>query len=146
MINRSITGQTLFELVIAIGVVVLVLAGIVHVVTTSIKNSTFAKNQSEATRYAKEAQEWLRQERDKNWNTFSGKIGTWCLDTLSWPGASLACSQSQLIPGTIFKRQGVITTVDSNTVGARVEVLWNDPSGPHKVSIDTRLSNWRLFK
>lgn len=137
-------GQTLFELIIAMGVAVLILAGIVYIVTTSIRNSTFAKNQSEATRYSKEAQEWLRAERDDDWDTFSGKIGTWCLDTLSWPSASLACGASEVIPGTIFRRQVAISTVDDNTVGVLVETSWDDPSGFHKVSNETRLSNWRL--
>lgn len=140
--SRSL-GQTVFELVIALGVAALVVTGIVQIVTISLRNASFAKNQALATRYNQEALEWLRAERDKDWIAFSSRAGsTWCLTSLSWSLAA-KCGQANKIPSTIFIREATVTQSAVDSVDALVRVVWTDASGEHSSRVDTTLTDWR---
>src|SRR3990172_9646435 len=68
--NKNESGQSLFESVIAISVVGVALISLVGLTISAIGSATLAKNQTLATKYTKEALEWLRGERDRNWNQF----------------------------------------------------------------------------
>lgn len=142
--REKIAGQTLFELLVALGIAVLIITGIVLVITLAVRNATFSRNQAEATRYGQEALEWLRSERDQNWdNFFANSDKTWCLTSLSWPASALPCSNSDTIPGTIFLREAQLSTLASDTVEVLIEVSWTDGSGTHLSRLDTTLTDWR---
>lgn len=69
---RGQIGQSLLEMVVAIGVTTLVLTSLVAAVVISIRNAHFARNQSLATKYAQEAIEKIRIRRDiGGWSSFS---------------------------------------------------------------------------
>ena len=145
-------GQSLFELVVTIGICALIVVGVVSLATNSIQNSTYSKNQSIASSYAQEATEWLRAQRDNNIATFIGQSSTsgtsWCLSSeplSAWPGSSGTCSSGQMI-SSIFTRQVklVTTTISSKTqIEADVTVSWNDAKGVHQVTDSTNFSDWR---
>lgn len=59
-------GQSLLEIVVLIGVVVIIGSGLVVVTLTSLKNSQFSKNQLQATKYAQGAIDAIRTIRDRN--------------------------------------------------------------------------------
>lgn len=133
----------MFELLIALAVAVLVVTGIVKVVTISTRNATFAKNQAEATRYAQEGLEWIRSERDQDWDLFTTRSNKlWCLRDLSWSKAS-SCTQDEKLEGTPFVRQADLTSLNDNSMEVLVRVRWTSPAGEHESRIDTRLTNWR---
>lgn len=134
-------GQTLFELVIAIAVAIVVVTGIAAVVTLSLRNANFARDQAQATRFAQDGLEWLRSERDKDWDSFYSHTGTsltWCLNNLGWtsPGA---CGTSR-ISGTFFSRWVEFSVVEPNkSLNVQVRVSWTDNQGTHQSRIDTVL-------
>ena len=153
-------GQTLFEMVIALAVVVLVITGIVKAVTTAIKNSTFARNKSEATRYGQEALEWVKTERDKkSWSNFTANVGNLttssgvCMPTLVFPTSSSSCDtslDSNKIQNAIFFREikvldeGTSSCTSSDTsCNITVEVFWLDGETTHTSTLETRMTNWR---
>ena len=86
-----------------------------------------------ATRYAEEAVEWVKQEKDDDWTVFiaRGTVGgtTYCLNTLSWTSGS--CADYSL--GTIFKREIVL----KNSGDAVVTVYWQDMGTQLSVPIKT---------
>lgn len=137
-------GQTLFELVVAVGVSVLVVTGIVALVTLSLRNANFARDQADATRYAQEALEWLRLERNSGWSAFYSRTGTsltWCLNALSWssPGS---CGTGSFITGTKFQRWVEFSVIEVNrSVNAWVRVSWTDSQGTHQSRVDTIFSS-----
>lgn len=135
-------GQSIFELVIALAVTVLIITGIVQVVTISIRNANFSKTQAEATRYAQQAAEWLRAERDNGWETFYSKaaIGDWCLKNLDWAGPGV-CGTGDFILQTSFLRSLKLISPDIKTVKAEIRVSWTDSQGRHESKIDTVLVN-----
>lgn len=153
-IQNSTRGQTLFELVIALGVGTLIVTSIVALVTASLRNSNFAKNKTEANKYTQEALEWLRSEKERDWAGFwarSANPSFWCLVTPSWPGSQGQCSGSQYITGTSFIRQVNLDqdqidtdgngTKDTDIVITTVTVSWDEGGRTHKSEATTQLGN-----
>lgn len=139
-------GQTLFELIIALAVSVIIITGILRVVTISIQNANFAKSQVEATRLSQELLEWLRQERDDAWGNVAGRTGTWCFnrETIDWSqGKRSSCLAQDTVPGTIFRRQAQISSVSDTQLNIVVSVSWDDATGLHDSRLDTVFTDWR---
>ncbi|HBL51602.1 MAG TPA: hypothetical protein DDZ05_00045 [Candidatus Blackburnbacteria bacterium] len=142
--NRML-GQGLFELVVAMGIGVLVMTSLVKLITVSIKNTTFAKNQSLATRYAQEGIEWIRGQRDVSWSTLLtyslDANPTWCINTLNWNTHSV-CSST--ISSTIFSRKLTLDKTSNSNVDlieATVVVDWPDGNITHNSRVSIQLSN-----
>ncbi len=152
--NKSIQrGQSLFELVLSIGVIAIIIVALVSLVNNAVQNSTFSKNKSLATRLAEDGTEWLRSQRDKDIADFLTKTSTlpysWCLkdapltDT-SWNQHS-ACGTTT-VSGTIFVREVTFATslVSGKTlVVSNVKVSWQDSKGQHETLSSTQFADWR---
>lgn len=144
--NKS--GQSLFEVVIALGVSALIIIALVSLVSSSIRNATFSRNNSLATAYAQEATEWLRGERDNDIVTFMTKAETptWCMKSLSLTQSG-SCFENDFISQTLFKREVAFECLIAGTpcalVQANVRVFWEDSQGVHAVTSSTSFSDWR---
>jgi type II secretory pathway pseudopilin PulG len=141
--KRTQKGQTLIEAIVAIGVAVLVMSGLVVAVISAVKNAQFAKNQSLATKYALEGMELVRQDRDTNWAIFYGRISpnSYCLNTQPW--SSGQCASFNL--GGIFKREAMFEQegADPNKVKVTMTVSWRDPTGDHKSELVSYFTKWQ---
>lgn len=131
-------GQSLYEVVFALGIVSLVLVTAIALSTTGVRNSSFARNNSLATKYAQEASEFLRQQRDTSWANFRSQTGTRALGRLVWPPGG-SC---QITEAPTFCRQ-VTLTGGGDTVDAIVEVSWTDGQGTHRVRSATTYTRWK---
>jgi Tfp pilus assembly protein PilV len=149
------SGQSLFEVVVAVGLSALILVGIASLAAASVRNSSFSRNNAQATKFAQEEIEWLRSQRDADWATFTPSIGGGCSGSFSWGGS---CP----ITSTIFTRSAVFTCSffdpvagassvpcnslpdNINIVDVEVSVVWSDAQGDHQVKSNTRLTNWRI--
>jgi len=137
----------MFEIVIALAISALIITGIVSLVASSIRNSTYSKNSNQAAIYAQQATEWLRGQRDSDMDGFiiKAQSGVWCLVELSW-NLQRACIGGDEISDTLFKRQVNfnITTVNTKTlIEADIVVTWQDSQGIHEVRSTTNFSDWR---
>lgn len=150
-INNLLSGQSLFEVVVALGVSTIVMVSLVSLTSVSLKNASFSKNKTEASRYAQEAVEWLRQQRDGDPDGFATNVQTptWCINELSWVQIG-ACTSGQVIVDTIFTRQVsfsnsvvVVSGQNKNLTSVDVEVSWVDATGTHIVKNSTDFSDWR---
>ena len=145
--NRSTKGQSLFEVVLSLAVITVVIVALIILASNAIRNTTFSKNKTLATRYSQEAMEWLRGERDADWDVFSVRalIPTYCLPSLSWTAASVGtCSDNDVLPGTTLKREITFTSVSSDNIEISVIVYWTDAQGLHEVRSITNLTDWRV--
>lgn len=147
MSKKTLKGQSLFEVVLALGVITLITVGIVILATNSIKNATFSKNKNIAAKYAQEAIEWLRSVRDTNPSLFitNSMVASYCLDSLSWANTG-NCGSSEYLGSTIYLRQvNFSSSVVSgkNLIEAEVVVSWRDPSGSHSVKSTTSFADYR---
>lgn len=138
-------GQSLFEVVLALGVITAITVGIVSLAASSIRNAGFSKNKTLAGRYVQEATEWLRSERDADFTAFEAHTLTsiWCLSGLNWTKVG-ACGSAN-IPDTPLFREVTFSTLPSENIiiRANVRVYWTDGQGDHEVSSITSFTDWR---
>jgi hypothetical protein len=147
-------GQSLFELVMAIGMSALIIVVLVSLTGNALQNAAFAKNESLAGTYAQEATEWLRGERDRDINNFGTRVSSSfgvarCFNVLDWNGIG-PCPANETIADSPFVRQitfiskdAVVGGVVKTIVGATVTVSWTDSKGLHEVTNSTDFSDWR---
>jgi Tfp pilus assembly protein PilV len=150
--RHSQKGQTLFELIIAIAIGVVIITGIVILTTLSVGNSTLSKNDASGLRYAQEGIEWIRAERDKSWATTVSKSSSttqnYCISTLSW-STSGTCTTAQTISGTIYTRTLSLTSHDydgdslTETIDAIVLIRWSEGGKQHTSQLATQLTSWK---
>lgn len=146
ILKKPQLGQSLIEVLTALAVVLLVIIALIRATTTSMKGSDFAKTQSSATSYGQEAIEWIRAERDKNWDNIADKVtpGKICLNALDWT-ATAPCNEDSIPLAGKFQRQVILSSVGTEGKQIKVEVTvsWQDSSGEHQSVLTTYLSNWR---
>lgn len=139
-------GQSLVEAVVATALVTLVLIGLVSAITYSMGNAQYARNKAQATKYAQEAVEWLRIQRDASWTVFyggsSGNVA--CLSTLTWPPASIppTCNPISGDNYDFFTRTVQLTRLSTDKIKVAVEISWPQGSRSPKVQLDTFLTRW----
>lgn len=147
-------GQSLFELVIAIGISALIIVVLVSLVSSALQNAAFSKNETLAGKLAQESTEWLRGQRDTDITSFLANITSYpygvdrCFNTLAWSSVG-PCGSEDKIDG-LFVRQISFTQVDrvvdgltKNIIEADVTVSWTDSKGIHEVTNATDFSDWR---
>lgn len=156
---RPFSGQSLFEVTIALGVIALILVGIVPLAITSVRNASFSNNNAQATKYVQEAVEWLRQERDGDWDNFvqKGNQENYCLRQTNWNSSGF-CGPTDFIPGTAFLREVNLVCYENvpsnsrqciggdpsvNGVKAEVRVRWTDGQKTHEVKSVNYFTSWR---
>lgn len=147
--NKKInSGQSIFEVIIALAIITLILVSLVALAGISIRNSTFSRNRTNSTRVNQETLEWLRGERDTSWAEFTAKAatGTWCLPSLSWTDAQIGtCGQDQgsYVAGTIFRREITFSSISQTSIQVLVRVYWTDSQGEHETRATTNFTNWK---
>lgn len=145
--KENISGQSMIETLIALGIGVLIMVALVQSIVTSIKNSQFAKNQTLATRFSQEGIELIRGVRDKlGWPGFYNSFNatTKCLggsDYTLW-STTLPCSVNA---GDIFVRQASLSDPEGagNQILVVVTTVWTDTAGNHKSEQQTLLTRWQ---
>jgi len=118
-------GQSLIEVLTALAVVVLVILALITVTTISIRNATFAKNQSLATSYAQELIEEARDLRDSDKETFFTEN---------------FCDWNDIV--SPFQLVRDCTLVGGDKMQVLVTVTWTDAKGDHKSELYTELTRW----
>ncbi|MDP1709994.1 MAG: hypothetical protein Q8L28_00025 [bacterium] len=141
-------GQSLFEVVVALAISTLVIIAVVSLAALSIRNTDFSKNKVLASKYAQEATEWLRGQRDADFEIFYADTltNTWCLRALSFTQAGVCGSSSKIGDSAFYREVGFINGLTPNgetLVEARVRVYWNDAQGSHEVINSTAYTDWR---
>lgn len=135
-------GQTILEVLIALGVGIVILSSIVLVVLVSLSSAKFARDQSLATQYAQEGMEVVRVIRDRSWTEFSALTATdYCLGEdetlLSVRPVGGACSKID----NLFTR-GVTITWSVERATVTVEVSWVDSRGQHQSRLVSYFTRW----
>lgn len=144
--KKNLAGQSLFEVVLALGIMTLITVGVVILTLYSIRNASFARNKNLAAKYAQEAIEWLRSERDNDISIFKSRVPTvdYCLNSLSWSNTG-QCGVSEYIPNTNFVRDLSFTVdlTDKTIITATVVVYWTDSQGYHESRSSTDFTDIR---
>lgn len=142
------SGFSLIEVLIFITVMSLFFVSAAAVVSVVVKNMKVNEHKILGTRFAQEAVEWLRSEKEVDWNTFSerapssGVPAEYCLNSLAWN--SMPCDYSLK---TLYQRTVTLKSVESvggykYQVDVSVMVKWNEPGRAYSVPINTTFSIW----
>lgn len=141
--KTSQLGQTLIEVILATAIVASVLTAIAASVSMSSKNTNENKKKSMATSFAQETLEVFHRERySLGWETFKNALGdgTYCFNDLPANSASFVvassgeCGASEMIPGTIFQREAVLTST-ADQLQVESIVSWLDDSKEQRVNL-----------
>lgn len=147
--KAKINGSSMVEILIAILFVSLVAVALLRLAVINVSTSSYSIQRSQAEDYAKQTLEWLRNEKERDWQTFYNHgTYTWCMPTLtssSWDSLNIKdCSPTLLadkIPGTVFIREVENTQESASIVGVKVIIFWNDARGYHEITKNAEFSN-----
>ena len=109
-------GQTLIETLVAMSVALVLLTLATVATTTALNNSRHSNDQNQASKYAEQGLEVLRQMRDADWGTFNNLSGSYCMaDTCSTiTNSAGACGKSAVACGKNMGDYSRTVTVDKN--------------------------------
>ena len=146
--RASESGQTLLELVIALGVVAVVITALVSAVTASLRYGQSTRFRSRAVKFAQEGVELTRKIRDEQpWSTFfayTAGDGRWCLDSSGVWTDDDGNGTCPIASGDNFWRSVHFLwdpIASSMIVTARVS--WGDRGIPSTVELVTYFTQWK---
>lgn len=161
-------GQSLVEVIIALGVLMVVVVGFTNIVLTSLQNAKFARNQEEANQIARNAMEIVRVIRDQgtatsdsppvSWDTIWNRSGypinsdgrCYQISNDTFPNYTLSelnCTNpKQPVMGSIYTRE--IRFLDPGGSArdyliVQVTVEWREAAGIRSVELSTNIA--RLY-
>lgn len=143
-------GQSLIEVLVALGVAVAVLTAIASTVLTSLYNAQFSKNQNLATLYGQQGMEVVRDLKNRSWTDFYSRTAqqgttTYCLPQSGVLNQNPGSCQPQELLDSHFRREvGFIRLPDdpSNKVQVTATVTFVDSKGEHKSELISIFTNW----
>ncbi|MFH0943151.1 MAG: hypothetical protein V1810_03185 [Candidatus Beckwithbacteria bacterium] len=141
---RKNPGQSLVEVIVAVGMMALLLTAVLALISLSVKNSRLAKDRTKAVGFAQEGVELIRTYRDLSWTELLAKAGSEYDLAKGW---TVESSLSAICPETnniddFFKRCVRITDTGSNTATVIVTVSWQEGSQRYNAVQQTSLSLW----
>ncbi len=144
--TRSKKGTSIIEIVIAASLISMAVIAALSLTNRSQKQSTYARNLAEATKYASEASDWIRNERTNlGWATMSTMSdGVYCLNTLPADFtliSSGSCLSGNYITGSTIYQRTLNMTKSATSIKFNIEVSWQE-NVPRQATIEMELSEW----
>jgi type II secretory pathway pseudopilin PulG len=138
-------GFTLIEVLIFITLIPLIFIAVSYITTYSLQNTKINQNKILATHYAEELKEWLRGEKEEDWNTFAtvANMGNWCFNNepiTDWDSHSRCGSSYGL--NNLYKRDLTLTKDSDTQATAKITVEWKENNNTYKIPINTVFSLW----
>ena len=143
---KSSQGQSLVEVLVAVGAMSLLLVSLLSLISLSVRNSRLAKDRTQAVALAQGGIELMRAYRDYSWTDFSGVAGGTKYDLPeAWvveDGLGAACNESAYTINNFYRRCVEIQGIDAQEMSVSVEVSWQEGNQVHQSIQETRLSVW----
>jgi len=136
--NRPLAGQSLVEVVIAVGAMSVLLVALLSLMSLSLRNSRLAKDRARAVASASQGVELMRAYRDSNWNEFLIKANT---TNYSLPVGWVVGVDLIAICGAADERCVQLSQV-GDQVEVKVSVAWTEGSQTFSTNQVTQLSLW----
>lgn len=138
-------GTSIIEVVIATALISVAIIAALSLTNQSQKQNTYAKNLAAAGKYATQASDWIRAQRDiSGWATiYALDDGTYCLNSfpqdisLIEPGS---CAGNSFLDATIYQRQ-VELTKSADSINLKITVKWMD-NIERQATIEMELTSW----
>ena len=149
MIQKQIyqSGQSLLEVVVVIGVVVLLTTGLLTASTVALRGSQYGTAKTDAVKLVSEGLELVRNDRDKGWTAFltrDRKTGTTidyyiCSDsTFQTSTCSIPLAGREYTRSTIFLWDSINTRMETT-----VTVTWNEGGTTQTSQLKSFFTDWK---
>lgn len=151
---KKLKGTSILEIVIAAALISMAIIAALSLTNRSQKQNTYARNLGEATKYATQAADWIRTERNTlGWATLASKPeNIYCLNELPLDFIEIisgSCDTTSFIPDTlpanIFQRTIDIIKipdgVNPDTLNITITVSWFE-NIPRQATIEMELTKW----
>ncbi|MBP9669992.1 hypothetical protein KBD75_01175 [Candidatus Woesebacteria bacterium] len=138
-------GTSIIEIVIAAALISISIIAALSLTNQSQKQNTYAKGLAEATKYANQAADWIRNERNNlGWATLNTiDNGSYCLSDFPSDFTQIEageCGATDYIPNTKFRRNVEINkTVD--TINLVITIIWTEQV-ERQAKIEMELTSW----
>ena len=143
-------GFTLMEVLIFVSIISLFFVTAAAITVASLRNLKTQERKILATRYAQELLEWLKGEKEADWNLFTTKASSsgteYCFNVSpinTWP-TSGTCSSYGL--DNLFKREASLT---SQTLGGVIQqvnvsitIEWREADQTYQVPLNSVFTTW----
>ena len=136
--NSPRSGQSLVEAIVAIGITVLVITGLVVLAVGAVRSATISRNRSVAVQYAQEGMEALRSVRDRSFS----ELPTSGTNRVVWTGADWGVLVGSETIGS-FTRSFTSEQTSPGKLKIVLSVAWTDSGGAHAVDLTTYLTDWQ---
>ncbi len=107
----------------------------------SLNTLKLAEHKLLANYYAQEGIEWIKKEKELNWNNFINKATTngkkYCLNQLNWIAGE--CSGFHL---NNFYKRDVLLTLINDSVNVNLTIYWLEKNNINNINIKTILNLW----
>jgi len=138
---------TLIEVLIFITILSLFFVVATAVTIASLRNLKIQEHKILATRYAEELLEWLRGEKEIDWNQFINYRGTYCFNSSpipmsNWPASGNCLTGSFL--NNLYKREVILNPQRSPPykVSVSITVSWQELGQTYQIPINTVFTVW----
>jgi prepilin-type N-terminal cleavage/methylation domain-containing protein len=147
-------GFSLIEVMVFITVMSIFFVTASAIATNTLKSMHLNEHRIIATRYAEELIEWIKAEKETDWNKFvnhitglpasgSGYCATFNALDIVWPSLSCASMPTGLTPA-IYTRQATFTYDPvSGKVNVAVVVYWQEGGVQYSVPLSSVLTQWQ---
>ena len=164
----KLKGSSILEIIIATALISIAIIAALSLMNNSQKQNTYARDLAEATKYATQAAEWLRTERDRiGWGSIVSKVNqdalstgstnsVYCLNFL--PNIEAldykdftdlipeTCADNDYIPSVptnVFQRELSINTTNPDKLNITITVSWPwTKDTKHQAKIEMELAQW----
>jgi type II secretory pathway pseudopilin PulG len=141
--KKSQAGFSLMEVLVFTAILSMFFVATATIVTYMLRTAKINEHKILATRYAEEVLEWMRAERDIDWNAFSGRADSagstvYCFNSEppAWSAASCGYGLD-----SVFKRSATLTSFSASgyvyQVNVAIRVEWLEGGKLYTVPLNT---------
>ncbi|HLL60099.1 MAG TPA: type II secretion system protein, partial [Candidatus Nitrosocosmicus sp.] len=118
---------TIIEVLIFITLISFLFISVSYIMTATLRDTRSNEYKLVATHYADELKEWLRGEKEDDWNNFITHEGSYCFNStiLEWPSSG-SCSGYINDSYDVFQRSVKLTKDSANQMTVNIQVVWNE--------------------
>lgn len=158
---NNVEGFSLIEVIIFVAILSIFLVTAATITTLSMHQNSLQINKIKAVHYNDQLLEWLRSEKDRDWNNLTekatslpgGSVYCFCSEDLSWATASIKADKSACCPtplSSLFKRYVTLSSSiyaptgfsPSSQIEVTIDTDWQEAGNSYSTKLHTLFTPW----
>jgi len=138
---------TLVEVLIFVAILEIFFVAAATVTFISVRNMKYNEHKIMATYYAEQLLNWMRNEKEIDWNEFSNKASdSYCFNStdIRWPDFSGACRDNDYSLNSFYKRSAVLSKEGNppSKFTVAITVAWQELGNNYFIPLNTIFTIW----